>query len=111
MGVVIGESIKSGNFLIPLIAIAAGTALICLMKKRVDEVLEDERVYKISEKASALTLRVFMTAIPTIGVVLLATSNAGADYEQAAYTLLFSTCALLMLYLASYKYYGREGKV
>ena len=62
MGSVIGWSVAKGNFIVPLIAIVVGTSLLYLYKKNVNEVMEDERVYKISEKASRAVFQVFVLA-------------------------------------------------
>jgi uncharacterized membrane protein len=81
-----------------------------VLKRRVDEIIEDERIYRIGEKASYAVFKVFVTAIAVIGVVLVAMSR-GIDpaFEQAGYTLLASTSVLLVLYMLFYGYYSRKG--
>ena len=109
LGVIIGESIRSGNALVPVIAMVVAMAFIYLLKKRVDEIIEDERIYKISEKAAYVTFKIFLTLIAILGVVLVALSNSGLyNFEQAGYTLLYSTGAMLLLYMGLYMYYSKK---
>jgi len=111
LGVVIGESIKVGNAVIPVIAMIIAMIIIYTLKRNVDEVMEDERIYKIGEKASYLTFKIFLTMIAILGVFLVALSNSGMySFEKEGYTLLYSTGVLLILYLISYGYYSR-GKI
>lgn len=110
LGAVIGQSIKAGDPVMPVIAIAAGTGLMYLLKRRVDEIVEDERIYRMGEKASYAAFKVFVMAIAVIGVVFVALSR-GVDpvFEQTGYTLLISMAALMGLYMLFYGYYSRKG--
>jgi len=92
------------NALLPAIAFAIGFVLISLGRRRVTEVIEDERVIRISEKASRRVYQVFVTAAALIGVTLLALNR----YIEVGYTLAFSACALPILYMIFYGYYRRR---
>jgi uncharacterized membrane protein len=112
IGYVMGWSINSGSPFIPVVAVAAGTVFICLLKRRVNEVIEDERIWRINEKASGFTLRVFLPLTAVIGIVLVSLSKGGVySFEKEGYILLYCTYALLVLFLVSYIYYGRRGDV
>jgi len=51
-----------------------------------------------------------MTTIAIIGVVLTALGKAGyTQFTQVGYTLAFSACAMLILYLVFYGYYSKRG--
>lgn len=110
LGCIIGESIKAGNAIVPVIAMAIAMAFIYLLKKRVSEIVEDERIYKISEKAAMFVFKLFVPAIAVIGVVLVALTNSGVyAFEKEGYTLLYSVCVMLILYIISYFYYNKKG--
>ncbi len=105
----VGWSVTTGNALLPLIAVGVGMGLLYLCKKRVKGVIEDERIYKISEKASRITLAVLAPIIAVAGVVLIALSKRGsADLSQIGFTLAYTACALMVLYTVLYFYYEKK---
>jgi len=104
MGAVVGYGVSEGNALLPAIAFIMGTVLIALGKRDVKEVMEDERTQRISEKASRRTYEVFVMGAALIGTTLIALNR----HIEAGYTLAFSACALLVLYLVLYSYYNRR---
>jgi len=104
MGAVAGYGVSKGNALLPAIAFVIGVSLIALGKRGVKEVMEDERTYRISEKASRRIYQVFVTSAALIGTTLIALNK----HAEAGYTLAFSACALLVLYLLFYSYYNRK---
>lgn len=110
MGGLVGWSVAVGNAVVPIAAVIGGTALLYLCKRSVTEVMEDELVYRLSEKASTMALRVFAFASALTGAVLIAVSIHGrAEFKPIGLTLAFSACALLLLYLLFYGYYSRRG--
>lgn len=106
-GAVVGWSVSNGNALLPVIAVVAGVALLRLLKSRVDEVMEDERVERIGEKASRRSLQAFGLLAAMVGAILV-TLGDDTGFEQAGFTLLYSVCLLLVLYMVFYGYYSRK---
>jgi len=104
MGAVVGYSASTGNALLVLLAFIAGIALLHLGRRRVTEIIEDERIYRISEKASRNTLQVFGISIALIGAVLIALRES----MEVGLTLAYSAMALLILYMIFYGYYSRR---
>jgi len=110
IGASVGWSVTTGNYLLPLAAVVAGMALKYLCRRRVTEVMEDELIYRISEKASYMTLRVSLVAMAVIAAVLIALSKSGyAEFRQIGLTLAFAVCAMLILHISFYGYYSRKG--
>ena len=104
MGAVMGYSASTGNALLVPLAFIAGIALLHLGRRRVTEVIEDERIYRISEKASRRTLQVFGVSIALMGVTLIVLRES----MEVGLTLSYSAIALLILYLIFYGYYSRR---
>ena len=104
MGAVVGYGISKGNVLLPAIAFGIGTILIALGKRGIKEVMEDERTHKISEKASKRIYQIFVMGAALAGTTLIALKK----HIEAGYTLAFSACALLILYMIFYGYYYRK---
>ena len=105
VGVTVGLSIFQGSYLIPLIAIIAGLALMRFISNKARTegiVLEDERLELIANKASDKTFRVVTIALVIFGFALKALNNALGD------TLLYIGCLMLIVYLVFYRYYASK---
>lgn len=107
-GATVGWFISVGNVVIPVLAVIIGLALLYLCKSRIQEALEDERTYRISEKASRAALRVFVLVVAFTSIVLVLLGKSNAEVSQAGYILGYSVSALIVLYLVSYGYYSRK---
>jgi len=109
MAAIVGWSVAIGNAILPIVAGTVGLALLYFFRSRVTQVIEDERIYKIGEKASYITLRVFTVITALTGALLFALSRSGlVDFEQAGLTLAFAACASMVLYIIFYGYYGKK---
>ena len=104
MGAVVGYGVSKGDALLPVIAFSTGIVLIALGKRGVKEVMEDERTQRISEKASRKIYQVFVMGAALAGTTLIALNK----HIEVGYTLAFSACVLLVLYLVLYSYYNRK---
>jgi uncharacterized membrane protein len=109
LGIIFGVSLAVGNWLVPLIAFAAGIFLELILRGRVKEVIADERTYTVSGKASRLTLQVGTICMALAGALLLAISH-DVSYAagQIAIVLCLSTCGLLVVNWLAYTYYNHK---
>jgi uncharacterized membrane protein len=107
--VLVGWSIATENAVVPIPAVIVGLVLLYLLRRQVREVVEDERNYKISEKASRFAIQVFALVAAISGVTLIAVStNDSALLREVGLTLAFCACGILILYLISYAYHSRK---
>jgi uncharacterized membrane protein len=105
----IGWSIAIGNALIPIPTVIGGAGLLYLCRRLVKGVVEDERNYRISEKASRFTMQVFAFVAAIAGTTLIAVSGDDSSIsKEIGLTLAFSACGLLMLYLVAYTYLNKR---
>ena len=105
VGVAVGLSIFQESYLIPLIAIIAGLALMRFISNKARTegiVLEDERLELIANKASDKAFRVVTIALVIFGFALKALNNALGD------ALLYIGCLMLIVYLVFYRYYASK---
>ncbi len=109
MGALIGWSVAIGNAVIPIPVAIGGAGLLYLCRRQLREVVEDERNYRISEKASRSTIQIAAFLMAIIGTVLAALNLGGTSpFKEVGLTLVFSACALLIIYLTFYSYYSRK---
>ncbi len=93
---IVGYSITTRNIILLVIAAISGILLLSLAKRRVNEVVEDGGIQRVSERASRRALQVFGVSIALISVVLISYGI------EAGHALTFSAGALAVLYLTFY---------
>ena len=105
----IGWSIATGNAIVPIPAVIGGAVLLYLLRRQVSEVIEDERSYRVSEKASRFAIQVFAVVTAISGITLTAARTSDSSpFREVGLTLAFCACGLLILYLISYAYHDRK---
>lgn len=109
LAIVVGWSVTAGNAVVPIIAVAAAVGLMYLCRRATREVIEDERIYHIYEKASAATMRFLLPAMGLAAVVLLSLKeNLSVELAFLGEALGYSVCMLLVMYLTFYSYFSRK---
>ena len=103
VGAIVEYSVAEGMPLLALISVLIALTVLTVVRKRVDEVLEDELIIRINEKASTRTLQVLLISCALIGMVLISLGNV------QGYVLSYVACAGVLLYLALYMYYKTRG--
>ncbi len=93
---IVGYSITTRNIILLVIAAISGILLLSLAKRRVNEVVEDGGIQRVSERASRRALQIFGVSIALISVVLISYGI------EAGHALTFSAGALAVLYLTFY---------
>ncbi len=102
IGLVVGYSVSQNKPLLGLVVVAVSLGVIVLKiaRKRVDEVLEDERIVRISEKASRRTFGISAISLALLSLIL------SLQNSKIEYALGFAVCGMLVLYLILYALYS-----
>ena len=108
MGVLVGFSVSAGNPVLAVASLFAGMAVMYISKRRLQDIVEDERIRQISQKASWITLQFIALSFAIGGAVLIAMRNTLPDYEDLGFFMAYVSCAVLLLYYLFYMYYNRE---
>jgi uncharacterized membrane protein len=109
MAALIGWAVANGNYLIPIPAVIAALVILLLFRKGVKEVVADERVYSIAEKAAYLAFRIFGIAAAVIGATFVALGyKAVPELYPIGLTLAFAACGLVLIYYIAYTCYKRK---
>jgi uncharacterized membrane protein len=72
------------------------------------DVVEDERTQLINEKASSMTLGIFLAVIIYMGIIILALRNSFPEWFLTGYILIGSAVVCLVIYGISRIYYSRK---
>ncbi len=102
VGGAVGYAAQNNQPFLAVFSVVVGLILLEFAKRRVDEPLVDERVERVTEKASRKTLEVFGVAAALLTAVLVALGRG------EGYVLGFAVCVVLVLYLAFYVLYSRS---
>jgi uncharacterized membrane protein len=110
VGILVGLSILRYELTIALgAAVVIGMLLLFSFKSRVKQIIEDERVYKISELASRRTIQVVGVTTAILGLSLLGLSKGGyLDMSDVGYSLAYFAAVLVIVYMLFYGYYNRK---
>ena len=104
----VGTFINLGNWYLPVISVIASWIFLSAMKKRVKEVIADERDYMIAGKASNHAMNVHILISVIVGIILYTVGGREGMMLGIATTLLYSACFLMLLYSVLFKIYERK---
>jgi len=103
-------SVATGIAYILIAAVVIGILVLLLLRRKVKEVVEDERTYTIAYKAARLTVSVAGIGMAIAGAILLAFNHdaLSSTPAQVGFALLYAVCGLLVINMAAYTYYSRK---
>jgi uncharacterized membrane protein len=110
LAMIIAQAVIFSNYILAAFAVAAAVAVIFIARKKVDEVLSDERDLQIAGKAARLSMSIFSVIGAVATFILLAERQASPFYDAVGSTLAYSVCSLLLLYSAIFIYYEKYEK-
>jgi uncharacterized membrane protein len=108
MAAIIGFSISIGNPAIAVASFIGGIAVIYLSKRRLEDIVEDERIRQVSQKASGITLQFIIISFAVGGTVLVAMKDSYPKYTDLGFFMSYVTCAALVLYSIFYMYFNMK---
>lgn len=108
MGVVVGFSVSIGNPVLAVGVVLAGMAAMYNLKQRLEDVVEDERIHHVSQRASQVTLQIVMIGFALGGAALIAMREVYPTYTDLGFFMAYASCGVLVLYSLFYRYYNRK---
>ncbi|MCW1891912.1 MAG: DUF2178 domain-containing protein [Candidatus Uhrbacteria bacterium] len=107
IAMIISQSMVYRNFYIPLITVVVSSLLLIALRRRVKEVIADERDYATAGKAAFLAMQIFSW----IGVIAMFALYAARDYnpsyEPMGRVIAFAVCLLMILYSVIFRFYNQ----
>lgn len=96
------------NFFIPIMVLGLSSLVLFYLRKKVVEVIIDERDYQIGGKSALLSIQLTSWIGVIVMFILYALSDANHFYQPIAMTLAFSVCILMLTYSIIFKYYSKR---
>ncbi len=95
------------SILLPLGVVIAALLLMRLCRRLTKEIMVDERIRRIDEKAATVAYRIFSIAMAIISLVfIMLRTSLPPEFSIIGTTLAYSVCTLMLIHLAFYSYYG-----
>jgi uncharacterized membrane protein len=109
LGIITGVSVSYHNYIIPIIAIAVAVSLIFYWRRKVKEIIADERDYAVGGRAAGLTIQIYAWLAFVMMFLFLVYYNLNPVPEimVSVVTLAYSTCVLMVLYALFFRYYNK----
>ena len=109
VGFLVGLSAILLELTIAIVAVVIGMILLYLLKNSITQVIEDERIYRINEKASRRTIQVVGIITALLGLTIIGLSKSGyLELTEVGFSLAYFATALLMVYMLFYGYYAKK---
>ncbi len=94
---------------VPLISVMVALAIASVCRRFVREIMTDERNHRIDEKAAALSYRVYVVVTAAFALVVMVFRTSLPSWAGiAGETMAYSICGLMLMHLATSKYYGAK---
>lgn len=105
LAALISIAVVQRNYLLAVAALAIAILLKYILRRQVNEVIEDERDYEAAGKAARLSISAFSVLAAVATFALLYFRDQNPFYEVVGSVLAYSVCALLIFYSLVFKYY------
>jgi uncharacterized membrane protein len=91
---------------IPILGFVVGLSIVRICRHYTREIMEDERVQKINEKASSISYRISTILMVGLAIVFIAMRQTlPYELEIAGITLSYTACAIMLIHLTNYYIY------
>lgn len=100
---IVSSSILTGNYILPIVAVAAFAAFLYTMKKKVKEVMIDERDFAIAGDAARYALNLYAGLAAVAAIILFSLRSQYPELELVGAVLAYSACFLMIAYSMIFK--------
>ena len=107
IAIIFSQSIILKNYLIPIATLVVSSLILILLRRRVKEVVADERDYALAGKSASLAIQIYSWIAVIAMFVLYSFRDLNPAYEPIAMTLAFSTCFLMFIYSLIFKFQNK----
>lgn len=108
MGAVLSFSFFIGSPVLAISVFLSGTTVIYLLKIGVKDVMEDERIHQVNQRASWIVFQITVISFAIGGAILIAMRKTYPGYTNLGFFMAYVSCAIMVLYGLLYIHYNRE---
>lgn len=107
LAVAFSQAIILKNYFIPIALLVASFLTLLYLKRKVKDIIADERDYLTGGKAALLTIQIYAWIAVIAMFIFYAARDLNPAYEPIGLTLAYSTCILMLLYGVIFRYYDK----
>lgn len=94
---------------LPIGGVVVALLLLRVCRHFTKEIMMDERINRVNEKAAAISYRIFSIAMAIVGVgLIILRQSLPPLFSVVGETLVYSVCVLMLIHLTFYYYYGHK---
>jgi uncharacterized membrane protein len=109
IGFVVAIGAARNSWALPILAVLLGIIALFTLRRQVSEVLHDERIVVIQQKAASRTLGYVTATTGLLGLVLIEMSYRGfSNYRIVGYAFVYLAYVIMMVYALFTWYYQRQ---
>ncbi len=108
LAAVMSQAVIFNNYILAIFAVIAAMAVMFTVKKKVVDVLADERDYQNAGKAARYSLGIFSALGAVLTMFFMFQRSVDPAYEIIGSTLAYSVCGLLLLNSIVFMYYAKQ---
>ncbi len=105
---IFSQSLVLHNFFIPIMVLGISSLVLFYLRKKVIDVIADERDYQIGGKSALLAIQLTSWVGAIVMFIFYALSDKNLFYKPIAMTLAFFICFLMLTYSIIFKYYSKH---
>ena len=105
---VISYSVVTQNLILAAVAVVLGITFALVARRRVKELVADERDYTNAGRAARYAISIFAPVTALLALALMFTHSISPTYQTVGSTLAYSVCALMLLHAAFYSYLNKR---
>jgi uncharacterized membrane protein len=109
LAIAVGVSVAQGWSAVVPISIIIATLLMNYLFHQVDEVVADERDYKIAGRGALATLNIVAITLATIGATIMAIGHNQPELSKIGYLFLYIVCFILITKIITFAFYQKRG--
>jgi len=107
LAVVFSQFFFTKNFVLPVAILIAGSLFLLFLRRRVKEVIADERDYAVAGKAASWAVQIYSWIAVISMLIFHSFKDLNPAYEPIALTLSFSTCLLMFIYSLIFNFHNK----
>ena len=107
LGITFSQAIILKNYLIPVVVVIVASLIMLYLKRKVKDVIADERDYLTGGKAALLTVQIYSWVAVIAMFIFYSARDLNPAYEPIGLTLAYSTCLLMLTYSVIFRYYDK----
>jgi uncharacterized membrane protein len=109
IGVVVAFGAVRSSWVLPILTVVIGLVLLVTLRRRVTNILYDERTVVIQQKAASRAMGYVTALTALLGLVLVELSYRGySDYRLVGHAFIYQAYVMMLVYALFTWYYQRQ---